>query len=493
MRPGRRLGLLAALALLAPAAPGRAATYAFLDSAPGDYVGSGMQQTLVPANGFAVTRGFDNTLTVTQQFPRRWTFRFRAPGGAVLAPGAYEGATRFGSATAPTLEVSGASNGCNAIAGRFDVLEVAYAADGRVERLAVDFAQHCDGSAYPLRGRLRFRSTLPEPDRDSDGVIDMLDDCPEAADPDQADADGDGKGDACDAIEGATFVALDSQPGDPVGDGIDRFHTRADEEMLVHRHPGGGVTIGFAGFVYQFAPPLGRPFLPGVYEGAELLPFQIAPRPGMNVIGPHTACYDLTGRFEILEAVYRNDGEVISLAIDFEQHCDGAPPALFGMLRFNAESVPASVDEDGDRMIDAADNCRSTANPDQADGDADRIGDACDLFPEAADNLGVCVETLGAAQGDAGRLADENALLQVENEALRAALADADGDGVPDSLDRCPQSAPEGAVDAAGCSLAEFCSAWPRRATCAAADWGSDEAVTPRDCRWLRASGCRPF
>lgn len=39
------------------------------------------------------------------------------------------------------------------------------------------------------------------------------------------------------------------------------------------------------------------------------------------------------------------------------------------------------VDSDGDSIADANDNCPSTANPDQADCDADRIGNACDNTP----------------------------------------------------------------------------------------------------------------
>jgi hypothetical protein len=256
----------------------------------------------------------------------------------------------------------------------------------------------------------------------------------------------------------------------------------------------GGVALeldGAESWDFEIAPPYGRDLERGVYEGAHRMTVHWPANPGMSVSGD-AGCNFLTGRFEILEISFRRDGSLGSIAFDFEQHCEGATPALFGMVRFKAENVPASVDEDGDRVIDVADDCRSIANPDQADGDADRIGDACDPFPDAADNLGVCVEALGTAQGDTGRLADENALLQIENEALRAALADADGDGVPDRLDRCPHSATEAAVDAAGCSREEFCSAWPRRAACTAADWLGDEAVTPRDCSWLRGQGCGP-
>jgi hypothetical protein len=41
----------------------------------------------------------------------------------------------------------------------------------------------------------------------------------------------------------------------------------------------------------------------------------------------------------------------------------------------------ATPDEDGDGCVDDADNCPGIANADQADGDADGVGDACDPHP----------------------------------------------------------------------------------------------------------------
>jgi subtilisin family serine protease len=67
---------------------------------------------------------------------------------------------------------------------------------------------------------------------------------------------------------------------------------------------------------------------------------------------------------------------------------------------------PASLngcpDTDGDGVLDGSDNCRAVANADQADTDADSVGNACDQMP----------------RGD-----------------------DPDGDGVPSLDDRCPAQA----------------------------------------------------
>ncbi|MCA9546939.1 MAG: thrombospondin type 3 repeat-containing protein, partial [Myxococcales bacterium] len=87
------------------------------------------------------------------------------------------------------------------------------------------------------------------------------------------------------------------------------------------------------------------------------------------------------------------------------------------------------ADADGDGVLDAVDNCPLAANPDQADLDNDRLGDACDPdidedgVVNAVDN---CVRVPNPPQRDldedgAGDLCD----------------ADDDNDGVDDPNDNC--------------------------------------------------------
>ncbi|WP_295447635.1 thrombospondin type 3 repeat-containing protein [uncultured Thiodictyon sp.] len=80
-------------------------------------------------------------------------------------------------------------------------------------------------------------------------------------------------------------------------------------------------------------------------------------------------------------------------------------------------SNPTPVDQDGDRLPDATDNCPQAFNPDQRDTDGDGQGDACD--------------------------------------------ADDDGDAVPDGADNCPLVANPNQVDADHDGLGDVCDATP--------------------------------
>jgi hypothetical protein len=84
-----------------------------------------------------------------------------APGDAPIRPARYEGADRYPfNGTAAGLTFASTGRGCHT-SGRFDVLEVGYAADGSVERLAVNFAQRCSNLPAVLYGQLRVNSTVP--------------------------------------------------------------------------------------------------------------------------------------------------------------------------------------------------------------------------------------------------------------------------------------------------------------------------------------------
>ena len=72
----------------------------------------------------------------------------------------------------------------------------------------------------------------------------------------------------------------------------------------------------------------------GVYEST--LRSADASHPGLDVGGQGHGCNMATGRFEIDEIERDAGGNITTLDLAFEQHCEGNEPAVFGELRYNA-------------------------------------------------------------------------------------------------------------------------------------------------------------
>ncbi len=124
-------------------------------------------------------------------------------------------------------------------------------------------------------------------------------------------------------------------------------------------------------------------------------------------------------------------------------------------------TVAAPADQDGDGVIDTADNCPVITNADQADGDHDGIGDQCDgdrsIAAEAAAPPADCaVDPLTGAARDTDLDgvpdcldpdADNDGLSNLDEAAagLDPLDPDADGDGAPDGADRWPADATKSA------------------------------------------------
>lgn len=139
----------------------------------------------------------------------------------------------------------------------------------------------------------------------------------------------------------ATFIHFRSDPGDYIGQGREQTWTTEDGRFSAQSSGNGNVvTIRFDGGLtwwgLDFAAPAGQRLQPGPYEGATRYPFHSPTGPGLSVSGSGRGCNTLTGRFDVLEAVYTASGQIERFAVDFEQHCEGLPPALFGSVRYNA-------------------------------------------------------------------------------------------------------------------------------------------------------------
>lgn len=252
-----------------------------------------------------------------------WSVDIAAPPGQPLAVGSYLRAVRaaFRPAGTPGLDVTGGSGGCNEIKGRFDVDEVTFAPTGELLTFLATFEQWCDASITARFGRIRIENMPPGPLELPAGSITVP--------------------------TTGTFLYLNSQAGDYIGAGTERLYTSPASTMIGELSAAGDYFKGAVGTSfssYQWrvdvAAPPGQPLAVGSYTRAVRAVFRPAGSPGLDVFGEGRGCNTVTGRFNIDELSFWSNGDVRVLQATFEQHCSGAPPALFGRIRFEG---PAPV------------------------------------------------------------------------------------------------------------------------------------------------------
>jgi hypothetical protein len=136
-----------------------------------------------------------------------------------------------------------------------------------------------------------------------------------------------------------TFLYYASDRGDYIGQGETRTLTPDDFDFFSTFQD--GFFRAFVSphvFVNDFwsvdiAAPPGEELLPGTYLGATRASFRAEGEPGLDVSGAGAGCNTLTGRFTVNRLVLDSAGEIRLFDADFEQHCEGANPALIGKIR----------------------------------------------------------------------------------------------------------------------------------------------------------------
>ncbi|HXN02397.1 MAG TPA: hypothetical protein VN973_10975 [Candidatus Dormibacteraeota bacterium] len=131
-----------------------------LTSERGDYIGGGRSIAVAsPSWQFWATYiGPDTIWIMAESGTGLWTVNLAAPRGQPLRAGAYSNAERasFRSESAPGIDVSGESRGCNRVSGSFAVKTVTVGPGGQLRAFEASFEQRCEGMAPALRGTIRF-------------------------------------------------------------------------------------------------------------------------------------------------------------------------------------------------------------------------------------------------------------------------------------------------------------------------------------------------
>jgi len=79
-----------------------------------------------------------------------------------------------------------------------------------------------------------------------------------------------------------------------------------------------------------------HPIAPACYERAQRDSFREPNRPGLDFGFGGSGCGSVAGRFDLIDLKIEQ-GVVTSLAVDFVQHCESVPAALWGKLRYNTD------------------------------------------------------------------------------------------------------------------------------------------------------------
>ncbi|MBP1611991.1 MAG: cartilage oligomeric matrix protein, partial [Acidobacteria bacterium] len=183
------------------------------------------------------------------------------------------------------------------------------------------------------------------PDADADGVADLLDNCPGAFNPGQADSDGDGSGDACDCA---------GPDGD--GDGI----PNSCDNCPAHANPGQD-DLDADGTGDLCDPDKDGDGLPDLSDNCPLS------------FNPDQEDMDADGTGDPCDP--DRDGDGVANASD---NCPDLANAAQADLDGDDTGNACDPDRDGDGVTNTGDNCPDAANPDQADADLDGTGDTCE-------------------------------------------------------------------------------------------------------------------
>ena len=152
-------------------------------------------------------------------------------------------------------------------------------------------------------------------------------------------------------------------------------------------------------------------------------------------------------------------------------------PAFITDFFFNnnrrADMTPTVVDSDSDGVADGSDNCPQDANGNQADADSDGVGDVCDSTPNGTtqsegegggadadedgilDNVDNCINDANTDQADA----DADGIGDVCDPEPTG--VDTDSDGVVDAEDNCPSNSNANQADADSDGIGDVCDGTP--------------------------------
>jgi len=294
-------------------------------------------------------------------------------------------------------------------------------------------------------------------DTDGDGITDDYDNCPEDTNTDQTDTDFDEVGDVCDncpSVSNSEQADSELEP-DGIGDACDNCVPIANPDQADWNWDGVGDACDLDADGDGVS-------LDGNGDGI----WGDNPCTG----GETEDCDDNCPSVENSDQA-DSDSDGIGDACELDSDGDGIPDEGDG------SGVAGDMPCTGGETKGCDDNCRFTANEDQADGDGDGWGDACDNCPdidnvdqEDGNHNGVGDACDTDTDGDGYEDGDDNC----PHVANPNQEADIDGDGVGDACDNCPNEPNDLQLDDDGDGVGNDCDNCPETMNPWQDDWNNN-------------------
>src|SRR5882672_494009 len=308
----------------APGTTPATGSYVYLESEPGDYIGSGADYLYTNATAMIAVSEAAGNLSVSVNGNEQWSGNFQAMSSLnQLAVGYYGNLERypFNNPVKGGLSWYGEGRGCNTLSGWFVVDSVTYSGS-TVTAIDLRFEQHCEGGTAALHGKIHLDATdMTSP--------------PGPVVPPPA---GLWQPTAGSTPATGNYVYLESQPGDYIGLGANYLYTNASA-MFNFVEASGYLSVSVTGDKqwsgdFKAMNSLSQ-LVVGYYGNLERFPFNNPVTGGLSWDGDGRGCNTLTGWF-VVDSVTYNGSTMTAIDLRFEQHCEGGAPALHGKIHWNA-------------------------------------------------------------------------------------------------------------------------------------------------------------
>jgi hypothetical protein len=295
--------------------------YVYLQSDTGDYVGGGGSSLYTQADAAITVSSNGTGAAVQAQGGQSWAGNFQLPAVLSTLKAAYfDSVQSWPSQDTTAAALSFAVNGrsCSGVTGWLAIDRVLYTGSV-VASIELRFEQRCSGSTAALRGKVRWA----------------------AADPTAPLPPGEWQAPASAIPSSGNYVYLQGETGDYIVGNNTHLYTGSNA-VLSTTTENGRVEINVEGFenwrgAFQAMAPLTQ-LQVGLYSDLTRFPFHNPTRGGLDWSGDGRGCNTLTGWFAVDEVTYVN-GQLDSIQLRFEQHCEARTPALRGQLRWSASDT----------------------------------------------------------------------------------------------------------------------------------------------------------